>query len=369
MFKGWGLLSIVGMIILGGAGCSGTSSPLPTTSPYPTLKKEYYINAGTADNLAVPFSAWKQYTNKKYGWNFSYPETWQFREEFADNELQISLGNVLCTSQCPPEFLGFRMRIGRQIAGASFVNFVLNEIKLNNEQKIKPGGSIKAISIGGHSAFQVENSNWSGAIPGPAYYVQLDKYYYAFIAVGKNNMLAKSNDFLNKFIGAISVRPNLLARPGIKKLADGNIATDTPIELDSISEIYTNNDFRFNLIYPGHCSLKDTSQEVIAPIRLDLVVCNDRPEDKIVGMRVYRLTATDTWNLVYKKHIANWQVVNLLISDVKGKMYVLPATKTTRAERWLMLEKNGHTYVIYVLDDQGQYAKDFDALVNGLEIL
>ena len=148
MKKVVGAAFIVLFLPLLGAGCIfnntkkvSTNYPAVTTTP-----KDYYVNRGAGDSLSVPFSEWQKFYQKKYGWEFSYPEGWLMRTEKTEDQLLVFLSNVKCVNQCPPEYVGFKMKVGLVYTG-NFLDYIKEEIERNNELKIYPGGQLEIIKI------------------------------------------------------------------------------------------------------------------------------------------------------------------------------------------------------------------------------
>jgi hypothetical protein len=377
MRKVSGIILLCSTLLLAGAGCVFNNNTQLTTANYPattTVKKDYYINRGAADNLAVPFAEWQRFFQKKYGWEFSYPEGWQIRTEKTENQLLIFLSNVACENQCPPEFVGLKMKVGAIYPGGDFLKYIKNEISRNNKAKIYPGGKVENLKISGRSAIKVSRTDWAGAEPGPGYYVGLDKDYYAYISIGRNNLTKKSESVINQLIGSIKIYNNFILRPevlekmakinsGISTADDDVAGTDTKI----VSSVYASRRYKFVLSYPEHCYFSDMTNQTQPPIDLELALCGIQPDERVVGVRVFEGGIDAAWMSVYNGRDLNYQMQKVLVSDTPGRMYTVSAGARSRAERWLMTERNGRTYIIYVIDDVSSYANDFDELVSGFE--
>jgi len=371
------ILSVCSFLLLAGAGCVFNNSQKAAVSNYPattTLKKDYYVNRGAADNLAVPFAEWQRFYQKKYGWEFSYPEGWPIRTEKTENQLLVFLSNVNCVNQCPPEYLGIKMKVGAIYPGGDFLHYIKNEISRNNKAKIYPGGKVEDVKLSGRSAVKVARSDWTGADPGPGYFVALDQDYYAYISTGRNNLTDKAEKAISQIIGSIKIHKNLILRPSvIAKMANGGGA-DTG---DSVSNtaggdaegdsVYTSRRYKFTLNYPEHCYFSDLTDQTQRPIDLELALCGAKQDERVVGLRVFKGNIDEAWNSVFNGRDLSYSLQNVLVSDQPGRMYTVSPGNRSRAERWLLLERNGRTIMIYVVDDVGRYANDFDKLVSGFE--
>lgn len=366
------LLVCLGFVLLG-AGCVFNQNAKQNNANYPsttTVNRVYYINKGAADNLAVPFSEWQKFYQKKYGWEFSYPEGWKIRTEKTDNQLLVFLSNVECLDQCPPEFVGFKMKVGAIYPGGEFVSFIKKQIEANNKSRIFPGGQIENIKISGRSAIKVARSDWTGAESGPGYYVGLDKDYYAYISTGRNNLTKNAEQAINQLIGSIKIYSNSIPRPSeLEKIDENNIGEiDTGDEnLENTKSVYTSRRYKFTLNYPERCYFSDMTDQTGLPIVLELAVCGSKPGERIVGVRVFDGKIDQAWNSIVSGRNLNFQMQNVLVSDQAGRMYSVSKGAHSRNERWLLLEKFNRTYIIYTIDDSGRYANDFDWIVSGFQ--
>ncbi len=380
MRKASGIILFCSILLLTGAGCVFNNAQKQVVSNYPattTVKKDYYVNRGAADNLAVPFADWQRFFQKKYGWEFSYPEGWKIRTEKTENQLLIFLSNVACENQCPPEFVGLKMKVGAIYPGGDFIKYIKGEISRNNKLKVYPGGKVEDIKISGRSGIKVSRSDWTGAEPGPGYYVGLDKDYYAYISIGRNNLTKNAENAVSQLIGSIKIHSNYILRPSvIEKMAKINSGVDDTgdvtgntagTETETVDSIYTSRRYKFTLNYPEHCYFSDMTDQTQPPINLELALCGAKPDERVVGLRVFSGNIDTAWMSVYNGRDLNYQMQKVLVSDQPGRMYTVVAGARSRAERWLMFEKGGRTYIIYVIDDVSSYANDFDELVAGFE--
>lgn len=367
-------------LLLAGAGCVFNNSVKPTGTTYPvvtTTKKDFYVNRGAGDNLSVPFADWQVFFQKKYGWEFAYPEGWVIRTEKTENQLLIFLSNVGCINQCPPEFVGLKMKVGAIYPGGDFIKYIKGEISRNNKGKIFPGGKVEDIKISGRSAVKVSRSDWTGAEAGPGYFVSLDKDYYAYISTGRNNLTKNAEKVIGQLIGSVKIHSNFILRPKVVERLNqikGGIITDVDtgdsgdaVKEETVDSIYTSRRYKFTLNYPEHCYFADMTNQTQSPIDLELALCGVQPDERVVGVRVYRGNIDAAWMSVYNGRDLNYQMQKVLVSDTPGRMYTVAASARSRTERWLMMEKNGRTYIIYVIDDVSSYANDFDELISGFE--
>ena len=374
MRKLGGVLALCGILLLSGAGCvfnntknNAATNTMPTVT---TTKKDFYVNKGAGDNLSVPFSEWQKFYQKKYGWEFSYPEGWQIRTEKTENQLLVFLSNVVCESQCPPEFVGLKMKVGAIYPGNNFINYIKADIAENNENKIYPGGKVQSTTISGRTAVKVEYSDWSGAEPGPGYYVGLDRDYYAYVSTGRNNLTKNAEKVISQIIGSIKIHGNYIPRP--EEVNNTSTSGDTGNESDTGDSNYNTNTYTsarygFTLDYPEDCYFYNMTDEMWSPINLALALCGKQFSDRTVGFRIYGKGINDTWSDIFRGRSANYQVQNMLVSDRSARMYMVKSSSQNKEERWLLIEKSGATYVIYTTDYSGDYKNDFNRIITGFE--
>ncbi|MFA6485809.1 MAG: hypothetical protein WCT40_00355 [Candidatus Magasanikbacteria bacterium] len=312
-------------------------------------------------------SGWSHYENKKYGISFDYPSNWTRQDSTSDDFLSVRLGNADCASaQCPPDFVGVEIRAG--VIKNKFTDlsaWVDSQIALNNKTGILPGGKIESVSIGGRGAIKVAKSDWRGALPGAAYYLDQDQYHYTYIATGKNDTTAGALTTVEKVIASVRIFANQL--PAII-VDEGDESTSTvPPEIRN-GKLYSNERYAFTFRYPEECVFVNNSDQVYPPVQVELFACGKDEKDKTISLRVVSSTVEAEVKKAFGGRKLKYYQNIVLVSDRKGIIVSFAKGARNKAERYVIVGRGNYVYVLSVKDDTKTYATNFDKLLSGLSI-
>jgi len=363
-FWGVGLLLLTTMIFSGCGVSKTTDQYQPNTGAIWQAK-----NAATAvvgDNLPTDNSAWSLYSNEKYGLSMRYPTSWQKTTSASDDFLSVRVSNMACSQQCPPEFTGLELRVGvKKNTIGDFLPWIEKQIAANNESGVLPGGKVSGVSIGGRNGIKVEKSDWVGANPGPGYYIGLDKNYYVYILTGKNNLTARASSAIQAILASVRLGANSLPRYAIK--VPGQTATDAVLSEPELR--YVNNDFGFRFYYYSKCKPRDYTEEVPLQVELELGMCADNYNDRIMGVRLVTADVLTAVNNMLIGRNVGWVRKGGIILDRTAMTATVAASGDNAAERWVFLDDYGKTYIFYLLNDKPPYSEMLDSLVNSFEFV
>lgn len=358
-----GILAVACMLVLG-AGCVVVEAP---SSSSPTLFSGREAAEPINDQLTVPTSEWKGYSNSLYGFSFRYPKTWQFTQEKGPDYLTVRVGNLPCVNQCPPEFVGFDIRLGVVNWGRKdIVATAKKTVADNTSNGIFPKGETATVKIGGQNALKVADAGWLGPNSGPAYFVTQDGRYYVYIQQGQNNFTAKANKMAKEILNSMHVTKNKLPNPPAKAIAGVQVVPSVPNEGAKEQKTYISRRYGLAVNYPGDCTMTNLSDRVGDPyLLMNLSFCSSANDT--IGVYVYNTHFYDTRKYIFGSKLGDNSMLEqtVLVGDLQGKEYRF---KNNDRERWILVEFFDRTYAWYNFkDNEGSWRDRFDEVLNSIE--
>ncbi len=367
------------------AGCGTTKQPgLPVPEDYNQLVSETTGKLPiSGDNLDI--SSWSKYAKRAYGLAFEYPSNWWMRvSPQGSNSALVSLGNLSCGLQCPPQFVGIEIKSGiRRNTSTDFADWIKTAVSKGEIAGLPPGSKLDSSKLGKRSAWLVNKSVIAGAIDGQTYLIEQDETHYAYVSIGLNNLLPKARSIVDKIINTVKIARlpvdlSTLAGNGVDT-GDGIIEEGASIDNDNfVAQVgekrYLNNYYRFSLVFPGNCKLLNVTEDVDMPIQLELSLCSSNGESPKMGVRIYKDTSAD----VVAQSIFGARGLNtyrdgetkiMLADSVIGKNINLLAGENRLPERWVIAERANIVYVLYTLDNTSPYKGWFDFVIRKFKFL
>lgn len=358
------LFLALGVLLFMGASCSNEG-----TSLY--VQNSTSLDTGGTDSPST-VSGWRTYENKKYGVSFDYPSNWFKNESVSDDFLSVKLGNADCIGvQCPPDFLGIEIRAGiKKNTTTNFIAWIDSKIDSNNKTGLLPNGKRTSVNIGGRSAIKVEKSDWAGAVPGPAYFINQDQDYYIYISIGRNDLTDTSLNLFNRIIGSMKFFANELPAVDSDQGDETvNSNSNNGGVIKPTGQTYINERFKFKLIYPNDCLFKNNSDQVYPPVDVELFVCGKDADDKTVGLRITSSTIAQESERAFNGRKLKYFQSLTLLSDHKSVYLTFYKGTRNKPERYIFAEKNNRVYVFFVTNDTGDYIAAFDKMIAGFEFV
>ncbi|OGH83676.1 MAG: hypothetical protein A2261_03370 [Candidatus Magasanikbacteria bacterium RIFOXYA2_FULL_44_8] len=377
-------LVLLGFLVFFVAGC-GTVQPAgaPVPVDYNQLVLE---DTGkmpiTHDNLDANV-VWKPYSKRAYGLSFSYPANWTMRAVPQGNKsVLVSVSNVGCQVQCPPQFVGLEIKSGiERSTSTDFGSWLGHSIASGEIPGMPAGTKAKLSKLGKRTAWFTDKSMLSGANDGYTYFLEQDESHYVYVSVGLNNLLPKAKDYAKRVADTVRV-----ARLPMDESASGDTGDDGDgtveegVSIDSDTAIaqmgekrYLNNYYRFSLIFPGNCKLLNITEDIDPPVQMELSLCTPNGETQKMGVRIFKNTTADTVaSSLFGGRSINYKTSSnkILLSDgVVGINVNISGSNNSLPERWIVLERTNIVYVLYVLDNTAPYKAWFDFVIRRFKLL